>query len=156
MAKRNTVVTKGGNTHILFDHFDVERENPVTLKFSGLLRAGETFDVNDVTYRVTKHKTQAGVPTLVVRMIRYKIPDTSTQFIHKCPAKKGAVEKLDREDVVKIEATGTKLNGRVKMQSYNVKEQACPHCKTVFWKDNIALPEEVEVDRVMPKRRKKK
>lgn len=141
---------------MLFDNFDVERTNPVTLKFSGLLKVGETFDVSDVTYRVTNRGTQAGVPFLIVRMIRYKIPDTSTQFIHKCPAKKGAVEKLDREDVIKIEATGTKLNGRVKMQSYNTKEQACPHCKTVFWKEHIALPEEVEVERVMPKRRKKK
>ena len=147
---------KTGITHVLFDEYDEDRQNPVTLKFAKILTEGKMFEVHDVRYLVKAVKQRAGVRIATVRMIRYKIPDTATQFIHKCPAKKGAVEKLDREDVVKIEATGKKLNGRVKMQSYNVKEQACPHCKTVFWKEHLVLPEEVEVDRVMQRGRKKK
>lgn len=150
-------VVKKGLTHVLFDSFDAQRENPIQLMFAKKLKEGNFFDVNDVRYKVEGVKLRAGVPIATVRMVRYKIPDSATQFVHKCPAKKGAVERLDREDIVKIEAAqGKKMSSRVKMHSYNVKEQACPHCKTVFWKEHLVMPEEVEVDRVMPKRRKKK
>lgn len=136
----------------LFDSYDTEKENPVKRAFKKSLTKHEEIEFDGVTYRVTKvDKREA-----VLKMIRYQIPDTATQFVHKCPAKKSALEGMDREDIIKVEEkTGKKLTSRVKMSSHAKMVSVCPYCKTEFWKENNLVPEEVHVDKVFKKRKTK-
>lgn len=150
-------VVQKGNLHVLFDFYDEERENPVNMHFNRKLKREDTFETNGVQYMVLGVKMRAGVPVTTVRMVKYKIANTATQFVHKCPAKKGALEKMDRDDIIKIEEkTKKKLSSRVKMSSHNTLQIKCPHCKTIFWKERNELPEQVQVSKVMGKKRKKK
>ena len=118
----------------IYDFFDENFANPKKSTSNRPFKSGENFDIDGVTYNVVKawsFKDDTGLNKIdldfaVVRMVKYRIPDTSTQFIHKCPAKKGAVTKLTREDVVKLkDKVGAKKiskekQGRVKMKSYRV------------------------------------
>lgn len=146
----------------LIDHFDSEKINTRELSFSKELVSGDVFEVDDVTYEVGEVISSSLVHQAVIRMTRYKIPSTTTQFVHKCPAKKSMVDALDRDDVVKLEAKvgPEKLSrikgGRVKMRAYNAIEQQCPLCKVVFWKEQTLLPDTVAVAKVVGKKKKTK
>jgi len=71
------------------------------------------------------------------------------------------MEKLDREDVLKLEdkfgkdGAAKKITawkaGRTKMNSHNKLESRCPLCECVFWKNRNIVPETVVVDGVMKK-----
>lgn len=140
-----------GLEYTLFDVFDEERERPVQKHFNNKLEPGSHFTIDDVTYRVVTLEPQVAV----VRMLRYKIPNTATQFVHKCPAKKSALEKLGKEDVVKLDdlkKRNLKTHDRVKMQGH--MKQQCPHCKTIFWKESMAMPDPVEVPKLYKKKMK--
>lgn len=136
--------------YTLFDVFDEEKERPVKREFDEELEPGNEFTIDGVTYRVLT----VDRPVAIVRMFKYKIPNTATQFVHKCPAKKGAFEKLGREDVVKLEDTKKRnlnTHERVKMQGH--MKQQCPHCKTIFWKESMEMPEPIQVPKVYGKKK---
>jgi len=152
----------------LIDFFDDKTENVITRAFKKKLVVGQTFEKNDVVYSVEdsdwfsdRRKGKA-----IIRMVRYRIPNTATQFVHKCPAKKKAMEKLDSDDVLQIEKkygkAGAKKRikqwkaGRTKMNSHNRVETQCPLCECVFWKEKSEVPETVVIDGVMNKDKKGK
>jgi len=150
-------------TYVLYDFFDENTEHPIKMKFDHKLVAGEELDFNDVTYTVAEADFFEKHGTAVTRMTRYKIPDTATQFVHKCPVKKKHMEKLDQDDVIKLEKQFGKDGaakrvkawkaGRAKMRSYNKYETKCPLCECVFYKDHNTIPDEVTVDGVMKKKK---
>jgi len=145
--------------YLLFDYFDGETENGREMKFKDRLKCGQEFKKNKVVYRVEECDYWNRHGTAIIRMVRYQIPDTATQFVHKCPVKKSHMEKLDKGDVLKMEKVYGKEDaarkikqwktGRVKMQSHNKLEIKCPLCECVFWKKHNAVPETVTVDGVM-------
>lgn len=149
-----TKLLKPGGTiiHKLWDYYDLDRvgRSP-ELGFSKQLKNADRFEFDGVTYEVTD--VMRGGPkhsAVIVKMVRYQIPDTATQFVHKCPAKKDADSSMSRDDIMKIPAK------RVKMQSHNRLEIKCPHCKTIFWKKNHGVPDEVQVDKTFKKKKKGK
>lgn len=125
---------------------------------------GYVFEHDNVEYRVIRTIQLIGkLPVIFVRMFRYKIANTSTTFVHKCPAKKNASQKLSRDDQIKLEEKHGKaklakiLNERVKIRSIGAQVQfKCPFCATTFWKEQFELPETVQVDGVMNKKKLKK
>jgi len=149
-------------TYILYDFFDGDTENPTKMVFDRQLKTDEELKFDGVTYKVIEADFFDKHGTAVIRMTRYRIPDTSTQFVHKCPVKKKHMEKLDRDDVIKLEKKFGKKgaakrvkqwkNGRTKMQSYNRIETTCPLCECVFYKKHNTIPDEVTVDGVMNKK----
>jgi len=137
--------------YTLYDVFDERRERPVRREFTNKLEPGSQFTIDDVTYRVVTLEPQVAV----VRMLKYKIPNTATQFVHKCPAKKGAFEKLSKDDVMKLDdlkKRNLKTHDRVKMQGH--MKQKCPHCRTIFWKESMAMPDPVQVPKVYKTKKK--
>jgi len=147
--------------YTLFDYWDDSHKNPIPFSHEGSLIVGTTFDVNDVTYRVMERFRGPAIGEVaVVKMVRYKIADTATQFVHKCPAKKKAWDKFTAEDIVKLEEQrGRKVTDQMQMQRVKMRalqtEIACSYCGTVFWKEVQALPETVDVERIMNKTKKK-
>ena len=114
----------------LYDYFDTEKEKPIHRSFEKPLAPNQEFDIEGVTYKVTGIEADSDEsPTVVVRMIRYKISNTTTQFIHYCPAEKR----------------------RIKMQGHMTIQ--CPHCKVIFWKESMEMPEQVQVPKVYPEKR---
>ena len=160
--------------YTLYDFFDDNTDNGIVRAFKEKLTDGQELKQDGVTYQVDQcdywgpdnpmGKEPFG--TAVFRMTRYLIPDTSTQFIHKCPAKKKAMEKMDNDDVVKLQEQHGKVGaekrikawkqGRTKMQSYNRLELRCPLCKCIFYKKNNQVPDSVTVDGVMGKKELRK
>lgn len=146
---------KPGFKFTFYDWFDDFTENPVSIKVPNALKAGDTFEQDGVTYKVKDahvwHEEREGAA--LVRMTRYRIADTSTQFVHKCPAKNRLTTKLTRDDVTRIDSdkglAKRKHWERVKLQSHNRLETKCPDCGVVFWKNAIDLPSEVVIDGVM-------
>lgn len=151
----------------LVDYFDERTENTIKKVFKKKLVAGQQIEKNDVVYIIEDADwwpdTRKG--KAIIRMVRYKIPNTATSFVHKCPAKKKAMEKLDSDDVIKIEKKYGKKGaakrikqwkaGRAKLNSHNKIETQCPLCDCVFWKEKNEVPETVVVDGVMNKKRLK-
>ena len=146
--------------YTLIDWFDDVAGNPIELDLDEALELGDEFTVNDVTFSIEHIEYQINKKgfNALVRMRRYRIPDTQTQFVHKCPAKKGMMSKLSRDDVIKLEkSVGKKQvtswkNGRMKFSSYNKKEIVCPDCGTIFWKHNNCIPGTVDIDPIMNKK----
>lgn len=150
---------KKRHVYTLFDVYDKEKQNPVTLNFPFQLEKGKRFKRKDVSYRVVSLKGK----TAVVQMVRYKLANTATQFVHKCPAKRYAADKMTREDIVKLEKEQGKekaaqiRNERVKIRSLGAQTvMKCPFCKVEFYKDQFELPDTVDVDGVMKKKKLKK
>lgn len=127
--------------YTLFDIFDRDKKNPTTRTFKKELQLGDEFVINDVTYRVVILHRHA-----IVRMMKYKIPNTATQVVHKCPAKKEMLESLTEDDLLKIKDPIQQKelkSSRVKMPGHVVTQ--CPHCKVTFWKEKDERPVNVEV-----------
>ncbi len=143
--------------HTLFDFFDKSHSHPIERTFETPLQEGSEFTIEGVTYKVVGRLNVmfmgpvkfGNVPSLEVRMTRYKVENSSTQFVHKCPAKPDGSSKITDDDMMKFDP---KKQKRVKLRTYNVLEQACPHCKVIFWKERNEIPPEVHVDKVMGKK----
>lgn len=138
--------------YTLFDVFDRKKANPVKRNFKKELEIGDEFVIDEVTYRVLIVERHA-----IIRMIKYKIPNTATQVVHKCPAKKEMLGQLSKEDLLKITDPKTKKNlktSRVKLQGSIVTQ--CPHCKVTFWKEKEERPEKVEIKSLFQQKGKRK
>ena len=138
--------------YTLFDIFDRDRRNPVTRTFKKELQIGDEFIIDEVTYRVVIASQYA-----VVRMMKYKIPNTASQVVHKCPAKKEMIEGLSKEDCLKFKNPAQKKfikSSRIKMAGEVVSQ--CPHCKVTFWKEKDERPEKVEIKSLFHKKRSPK
>lgn len=139
---------------VLVETYDKEAMNECEHVFQFPLRVDEEFTIDDVTYIVDHAEWYADKQfgKAMVRMTRYRIPDTATQFVHKCPAMEKHMSKLSHDDLMKFEAKlGEKTveglkKGRVKMRHHKTLEQKCKHCGVVFWKKKNVLPEQVDVD----------
>jgi len=150
----------------LIDYYDDRTENVIKRVFKKQLVRGQKIEKNDVVYEVEDADWWHDQGRAIIRMVRYKIPNTATQFVHKCPVKKKAMEKLDANDVLRIEHKYGKKGaekrikqwkaGRAKMNSHNKLETQCPLCECVFWKERNQVPETVVIDGVMGKKRKRK
>lgn len=144
--------------YMLFDYYDKEKVNPLAWSFEHIVERNETFEANGVIYKIVKRFKYETKRAAFVRMIKYKIPDESTQFVHKCPAHKSKMDKLSRDDVIKLEKKlGVKKvkalkTGRIKMRSYNALEFKCTHCNVIFFKEHNSLPDTVQVNKTMSKK----
>ena len=159
---------KGKYAYVLIESFDDEAENEVIVNRKKKLNPGDSFKIQDITYEVEYTEWYGSEKTgkALVRMVRYKIPDTATQFVHKCPVRKKQAKSMTDEDVLKFEKELGKRKankkmaymkeGRVKMQSYNKLEIECPLCKCVFYKNYNLIPQSVTINRGMKKKRLKK
>lgn len=148
----------------VFDYWDkiLENPKPLTLDRKGPLAVGDTLEFNDVTYKVERRFNNPRLgDCAVLKMVRYRIPDTATQFVHKCPAKKNAMDRMSREDLINLEqeqgkkATERMQQGRVKMGGI-APVVVCPFCKCEFWKKQVLIPEQVQVKKMLRKKKLKK
>ncbi len=153
--------------YTLYDYYDVNTENGKEMSFTLQLTIGQKIRKDNVTYKILecdywgdgKSTSGKAYGRAIIQMTRYKIPDSATQFIHKCPAKKKAMEKIDADDVIKLEKKFGKKGaakrikswkaGRAKLQSYNKLETKCPMCGCVFYKKHNTVPDVVYIDGVM-------
>lgn len=141
-----------------FDYWDKERGLGVQLDTEehGIkeLKKNVMFTIEDVTYLITKifkKKKNFGNEKLVeTRMVKYKIPNTVTTHVHKCPAKLKEMENLSvegRKMLVGKYGENTvnqwQLTGRVKLKIELAHQ--CPGCKVTFYKDEVIAPESVKV-----------
>ena len=150
-------------SYILYEVFDGQTQNEIEWSFYHKLVQDQSFDINDVTYEVLETDFFDGGGKAIVQMTRYRIGDEATQFVHVCPAKKDADDKMDRDDVVDLKKQigqkefdkqvkrWKKQQKRVKLKAYNRLEITCPFCKVVFWKVNNSLPAPVEINGVRGK-----
>lgn len=152
---------------IAFDFWDKERSNGVEIEPSKLgiknLKKNEMFIIEDVTYMISKVFTKKSIKRKCIetKMLKYKIKDTVTTHVHKCPAKKGFMQKMTPESLKIMEdkfgkktIKGWKEEGRVKMKTGLITQ--CPDCKCVFYKDKHVLPETIEVVSLKGKKKLKK
>ena len=159
---------KGKYPYVLIELFDEEGENEVVVSRKKKLKAGNTFKIQDITYEVEEaewYKSE-GKGKALVKMVRYRIPDTATQFVHKCPVRKKQAEAMTDKDILKFEKEYGKdkankkieymRQGRVKMESYNKLEIECPLCECVFYKNHNSIPAPVIISKGMKKKRLKK
>ena len=138
----------------LVETFDHEALNEREHVFQHPLRVHEAFTIDGVTYEVehAEWDAQTKAGRALVKMTRYRIPDTATQFVHKCPAMQKQMDKITPDDLVKFEAQwGAKTvngwkSGRVKMRHHKSIEQPCKHCGVVFWKEQNLIPDTVDVE----------
>lgn len=119
--------------YTLYDYYDKKMERPVHREFENSLSINDSFSIDDVEYKVTKTLVlDATRPIAFIRMTKYKIPNTSTQFMHFCPA----------------------IDKRVKMRGHmNVR---CPNCRVEFWKESMEFPEPIEIPAAINKPKKRK
>ena len=116
--------------YTLYDHFDREMNNAVKKKFKDTLSVGQEFTIDDVSYRVTQTSPPNAKELMaIIRMTKYRIPNTATQFMHFCPAKKK----------------------RLKMQGHMAIR--CPNCEVTFWKESMDFPETVEVPKTFGRKK---
>jgi len=146
----------------VFDSYDKERLNPVELDLKEV-KKDASFTMNDVTYVVQKVFKKRGIKGKCVelKMIAYKIANTTTTFAHKCMAKKGQMQKIKPEtkDLL-IQKYGKHTvdaweQGRNKMK-FGSLTSICPDCGVVFYKDKVELPEKIEVTSTRGKKQLKK
>jgi len=141
-----------------FDYWDKERTLGVQLDTQELkietLKKNVMFTIEDVTYLITKvfkKKSLAGKDRLIeTRTVKYKVPNTVTTHVHKCPAKFREMENMTvkgRKMLVKKYGESTvnnwQLSGRVKLKIELAHQ--CPGCKVTFYKEKIVNPESVSV-----------
>ena len=131
-----------------YDVYDTERKNPVELKLKEIEK-GRTFNIDSVTYKIERVFKKDGQRCIELRMIKYKIPNGATVFVHKCPAKKRMMKKMTQEGKEQIakkygeHTLKAWCEGRIKMKT--ALATVCPDCECVFWKDKDEPPEPVEV-----------
>lgn len=112
--------------YVLYDIFDKKKANPVIIMFDHKLKKKEVFSLNDVSYKVVGRWKKNEKHYARIRMVKYKMSNTVTDMVHRCPAK-------DMDHV--------KLRGHMRVK--------CPHCKVLFWKESMEFPEKVLVDKVI-------
>lgn len=144
---------------VAFDFYDKERSRPAEIEVKKVAK-GATFTLDDVSYVITKlfHKKGIKLQCIEIQMVAYKIGNTVTTFSHKCPVKKGQMQKMKgdtREALVgkygkkTVEAWEA---GKQKMKIGSLTA-VCPDCKCVFWKDKHELPPTVDIISVRGKKR---
>lgn len=150
-----------------FDFWDNERKNPIVINTKDFnikkVKKGERFTVDDVTYFINKTFKKKGYEgkCIETKMIKYKIKNTVTTHVHKCPAKKGMMQRMTPETLELMAEKFGKKNvdswfkeGRTKMKTGLITQ--CPECKCVFYKEKNVLPETVEVVSLKGKKKLKK
>lgn len=142
--------------YTLIENFDHDAENPIHVRLKTHVKVGDRFTIENVTYEVedSDYFEDTGEGKAIVRMVRYRIPDTATTAVHKCPAKKEHFDNMNAEDIIRLEEKyGAKKvkawSNKVKLKTYNKLESKCEFCGVTFWKKVNTLPDTVEVEVVM-------
>jgi len=143
--------------YTLVETWDHDGENEIDVCLKRQLNIGDRFTIENVTYQCEECDwfEKDGRGKAVVKMVRYRIPDTATTTVHKCHAKKEHFNSLSGDDIIRLEQEhGAKKvkawRGKVKLKTYNKLESTCEFCKVVFWKKINAVPDTVEVELMMP------
>lgn len=153
-----------------FDFWDTERTLGIELDTDKLeipefkLKKNEMFVHDDVTYMITKvfRKKSMGPDKLIeTRVVKYKVPNTVSTHVHKCPAKLVQMSEItveQRKKMVKqygeVTVNGWQQQGRVKLKLDTLAHQ-CPGCKVVYYKEKNLLPDSVKVTSTKGKRKLK-
>jgi len=149
---------------IVFDFYDKDRQKPVEVKMKdSTIKKNKVFKKDDVSYRVTKVFKKPGFDRkcVEIKMVAYKIANTVTKFAHKCPAKKGVMEKMTQESHKLLEEKYGKKTvsawkkGTVKLKVGHLSS-ICPNCGCVFWKEKNEKPEGFNIISLKGKKRLKK
>lgn len=158
-VKNNVIPDFKNHIYQLHDYWDRTRKVP--WPFDHALKRGEVIENDGVEYVVVKKNSEKR--WAVIRMTRYKIPNTSSQFVHKCPAKKDYSESLSQADIIKLqkkhgkEQTADIMNERVKIRAVGAQLTfGCPYCKVTFWRETFDMPPPVMVDPIMGKKQLRK
>jgi len=138
---------------IAFDYYDKDRSKPVKMSLKEkYIKKNKIFKRDDVSYKVTKiffmklGAKKIRTKCIEIRMVAYKIANTVTNFGHKCPAKKGSMDKMVQEGhKILVSKYGKKTidawkKGRVTMK-FGHLASICPECECVFWKEKDEKPE---------------
>ena len=137
------------------EFFDQEGDKPIELNLNFTPVVGTIFELDDVEYQIDHLEGHMGI----IKMIRYKVANTATQIVHKCPAIKNILNKMDRDDVVSFNENITKnpesKKSRIRFNSHNKLNVTCPHCNVIFYKNENVVPERVTVEGVMNGNRKR-
>lgn len=134
-----------------FDSYDKGRENPVEIDIE-IVKKDASFTQNDVTYIITKVFKRKSIKgkCVEIKMIAYKLDNTVTTFSHRCPAKKGQMQKMKQETKDLLQQKYGKHTveawekGKNKMK-IGALTSVCPDCGVVFFKDKIEIPQSVEI-----------
>jgi len=146
---------------IAIDSYDTDKVNPVEIDLpnSIVLQKGNEFDLNDVTYKIESMDFKKKDTYLTLKMIRYKISNTTTTIVHKCPARKNQFQKLPpatidimKEKYGKKSVESWQRDGRMKMGSRSLAN-VCPDCLCSFWKEEAQIPEKVIIKGTKLKKR---
>lgn len=137
-----------------------DRDNVIDWEFDSHPKAKDKFKHRGVTYLLLEVNPKK--KTAMARMWKYRLPDTSGQFVHKCPAKKNIESRLGKDDIIKLQDKYTDKqiaeirNHRVKIRYHGAQLKfRCPFCKTLFYKKKVRLPDPVQVTATMSKRKLK-
>jgi len=149
--------------YTLFSKYDEKKERPIKKEIEKKINVNNEICIDDVYYKVIKkYESRKLGPCLIVDMVRYKINNTTTTIVHKCPALNNAVKKLDEHDFKKLKEkySEKKINDllestRTKMKTMGLVN-ICPTCGVIFYKDNQELPESIEIESLKNKVQLKK
>jgi len=149
--------------YVLVDLWDHNAENEITINMKFHLKPNDIFTIEQVTYQVEEVDFFEDIAEgkAVIRMIRYRIPDTATTTVHRCLAKKEHFDTMSSTDLIRLEERyGAKKvkawSGKVKLKTYNKLESKCEFCGVTFWKKYNSVPDTVAVDVMMDKVKKEK
>ena len=145
------------NKYLLFDHYDVHESKTFPYKTKEKLKKGSTFEIDDVTYKVTGKVILGFIgkfnkrKQFSVKPIRYKIKNDLTAIVHHCPVKKIMMNNLKPKQLkdLKKEYGKEKVKrwikkGNMKMHSLQLVN-ICPSCGCQFYKDKREMPKTVNV-----------
>ncbi len=145
------------NKYLLFDHYDVHESKTFSYTTKEKLKKGSTFEIDDVTYKVT-NKIKLDIDSkfnkrkkFSVKPIRYKIKNDLTTIVHHCPVKKVMMNNLKPEQLKDLKKKYGKdkvkrwvKKGNLKMHSLQLVN-ICPSCGCQFYKDKREMPDTVNV-----------
>lgn len=120
--------------YTFFSEYDIEKKNPAKKTLNKKLNIDDEFIIDNVTYKIIK---KIKPKTFFIKTLKYKIKDTTTTIVHKCPAIKDRIKKLDENDFKKYKS-------RLKLKTMNVVNY-CPTCGVIFYKDKKCIPESFDV-----------
>jgi hypothetical protein len=134
---------------LAFDFYDTQRTREVSITLRVDTQLGHEIDLGDVTYQVIDSFEHRGERALVLKAIRQRIEDTTTQIVHRCPARREMLLSLSsgRKSTLKEQLGNQRflraVSDRVRLSIND--EATCHECGCVFWKNNPQRPDTVFV-----------
>jgi hypothetical protein len=134
---------------LAFDFFDPNRTRQVSITLRVDTQLGHEIELGDVTYQVIDSFEHKGERALVLKAIRQRVDDTTTQIIHKCPARREMLLNLSNSGKTTLkEKLGEQRFARAVSERVRLSindEATCHECGCVFWKKNALRPNAIFV-----------